>query len=436
LIGLSNIILEMIAKGADLKATTDRLCVEIQRIAPDILPSVLTLDADGLLHPLCAPSLPAEYMEALDGLAIGPNVGCCGTAAWRGEAVFSDDIATDPRWAMFRDQPLALGLRSCWSKPIFSEDGRVIGTFALYSRESRYPTEDEQTIVNVCVRLCAIAMDRQARVAEREKRASTDQLTGLENRAAFNALLARLDCSKPGEWAILIVDLDNLKVVNDGFGHHAGDLLIQAAAARMARVAFPERMFRIGGDEFAVIVRHPATLADLDGLAARLLDSLSTPLDCNGHTIAPRATVGGAVLAAGDQRPESVRQNADFALYHAKETGRGGFVRYWPGIDTRIIHRIAAIRDVDAALREARVEAHYQPVMRFDTHEIVAMEALCRLRMANGGVLAAAAFREAMADIHRQRNHPADAGSGGARSCGLAGHGAAGRSHRGQCVAR
>lgn len=95
-----------------------------------------------------------------------------------------------------------------------------------------------------------------------------------------------------------------------------------------------------------------------------------------------------------------VRQNADFALYHAKETSRGGFVRYWPGIDTRIIHRISAIRDVDAALREGRIEAHYQPIVRFDTREIVAVEALCRLRMANGGILAAAAFREATTDVH------------------------------------
>src|SRR3546814_537520 len=110
--------------------------------------------------------------------------------------------------------------------------------------------------------------------------------------------------------------------------------------------------------------------------------------------------MAGAVLGPGDRSAEAVRQNADFALYHAKETGRGGFVRYWPGIDSRIIHRIAAIRDVDAALGDGRVEAHYQPIVRFDTMEIVAMEALCRLRMAHGGVLAAAAFREATADIH------------------------------------
>ncbi|KAJ8138590.1 hypothetical protein OY671_008197, partial [Metschnikowia pulcherrima] len=129
-------------------------------------------------------------------------------------------------------------------------------------------------------------------------------------------------------------------------------------------------------------------------------NDLGEPSDCNGHAVVPKATIGGAVLAPGDRSAEEVRQNADFALYHAKETGRGGFVRYWPGIDTRIIHRIAAIRDVDAASREARIEAHYQPIVRFDTRRVVAMEALCRSRMANGGTSAAAAFREATSDVH------------------------------------
>lgn len=105
-------------------------------------------------------------------------------------------------------------------------------------------------------------------------------------------------------------------------------------------------------------------------------------------------------VRAGRFAASSGTGSRGYALYHAKETGRGGFVRYWPGIDTRIIHRITAIRDVDAALREARIEAHYQPIVRFDTRQIVAMEALCRLRMAHGGVLAAAAFREATSDIH------------------------------------
>ncbi|MGE0775629.1 MAG: putative bifunctional diguanylate cyclase/phosphodiesterase [Sphingomonadaceae bacterium] len=400
MLGLRNIILEMIAKGADLKATIDRLCLEIETLAPDVICSVLTVDRDGLLHSLSAPGLPEDYCAGLDGLVIGPDVGSCGSAAYLRHHVIVTDIASDPRWEAFRDAALPLGLSACWSTPIFGETGRVIGTFALYCREPRGPSEAEQAIVDACIHLCAIALERHGRVADRERRANVDQLTGLGNRSAFGTALSQLPYDKPGAWALFILDLDNLKVINDGFGHHAGDLLIQAAAERTETSAAPNRVFRVGGDEFAVIVRSPEALRDLDSFASRILDSLTRPLKCNGHAVVPKATIGAAVLGPGDRSAEAVRQNADFALYHAKETGRGGFVRYWPGIDTRIVHRIAAIRDVDAALRDGRVEAHYQPIFRFDTREIVALEALCRLRMANGGLLAAAAFREATADIH------------------------------------
>lgn len=400
MLGLRNTILEMIAKGADLKATIDCLCLEIETLAPEVICSVLTVDSDGLLHPLAAPGLPADFCAGLDGLLIGPNVGSCGSAAYLRRPVIVTDIASDTRWSDFRDAALPLGLRACWSTPIFGETERVIGTFALYCRSPRAPSEAEQAIVDACIHLCAIALERHERVLERERRANGDLLTGLGNRSAFANVLAQLSCDRPGAWALFILDLDNLKVVNDGFGHHAGDQLIQAAAARTSRSAAPDHVFRIGGDEFAIVVQSPEALCDLDSFAARILDALTQPLDCNGHAVAPKATIGGAVLGPGDRSAEVVRQNADFALYHAKETGRGGFVRYWPGIDTRIIHRIAAIRDVDAALRDGRVEAHYQPIVRLDTHEIIAMEALSRLRMANGGLLAAAAFREATADVN------------------------------------
>lgn len=400
MLGLRNIILEMIAKGADLKATIDRLCQEIETLVPDLVCSVLTVDRDGIPHPLAAPSLPDTYSAAFDGLMIGPELGSCGSAAYLRKPVVVADIARDPRWAEYREAALSLGLRACWSTPIFDENQRVIGTFAFYYRVARKPTDAEQEIVDACIPLCSIALARHDRVLERERQANVDALTQIANRASFGVALSCLACAEPGAWGLFVLDLDNLKVINDSFGHHAGDMLLQAAAERITAAAMPNRAFRIGGDEFAILVQSPEALHDLDQFASLLLESLCEPINCNGHAIMPKATIGGAVLSHGDLSADTVRQNADFALYHAKETGRGGFVRYWPGLDSRITHRIAAIRDVDAALREARIEAHYQPIVRLDTRAIVALEALCRLRMADGKLLAAAAFREATTDAN------------------------------------
>ncbi|WP_233503563.1 diguanylate cyclase domain-containing protein [Sphingomonas psychrotolerans] len=98
----------------------------------------------------------------------------------------------------------------------------------------------------------------------------------------------------------------------------------------------PAKAFRIGGDEFAIIWETLEDLRDISGTAQRLLDCLAEPASCDGHLVSPPATIGGAVLGIEDTTVETVRQKADFALYHAKETGRGGFVRYWPGIGTAI----------------------------------------------------------------------------------------------------
>ena len=144
---LQNIILEMVARGDDLKLTTDRLCAEVEGLLPDVVCSVLSVDRSGLVYPLSGPSLPEAYSAALEGFAIGPNAGSCGTAAYLRQPVTVTDIATDPRWADFKHLALPIGLRACWSSPICDSEGAVLGTFAFYYRESRGPTDAERETV-------------------------------------------------------------------------------------------------------------------------------------------------------------------------------------------------------------------------------------------------------------------------------------------------
>ena len=400
LLRLQNTILEMVARGDPLQATIDRLCRDVELLAPDIICSVLTVDQAGLLHPLSSPSLPDSYSSALDGVKIGPDKGSCGTAAYRREPVAVIDIETDPLWADYKSLILPLGLLACWSTPICSGHGRVLGTFAFYYREKRGPSPFEQEIVTTCVHLCAIALDRHERVSERHRLAYTDVLTGLGNRASFNATVSRLPVDRCGEWGLLLVDIDNLKVVNDSFGHEAGDDLIRCVAARIGAIASTDKAFRLGGDEFAVIVQAQQGAPDVTGMADEILAVLKEPAECGGYAIVPKATIGGAMFGASDCNIETVRQNADFALYHAKETNRGKYVGYAPRFRTAMMRRVRAVRDVSAALSDNRIEAYYQPVVRLDTNDIVGVEALCRMRSEKGEIIAAAEFQEATSDIH------------------------------------
>lgn len=397
---IQNEILRMIANGEPLGDTARQICVLVEAELPGTICSILIVDRAGLLHPPAAPSLPDDYSEALDGMVIGPEVGACGTAAYLREVVIIEDMTVDPRCAKFASRIDRLGVTACWSLPILNDERNTVAVLGLYHRDRHYPGKAERELAEACVDLCTVALRRHERIADRERRANIDALTGLPNRSAFETAMANIPCDEIGSWGLFILDLDNLKVVNDTFGHLAGDALIRTAASRISHVMSPDITFRLGGDEFAVIMQSPELLSDLDAAAARIFAALELPAPCEGHMVVPRATIGGAVLAQGEATAIAVSEAADFALYHAKETGRGGFVRYWPGIGSRITRRRDAIRDVAGALKDNRIEAHYQPVVRLDTGEIIGLEALCRMRTVDGDLITAADFHEATTDAH------------------------------------
>jgi PAS domain S-box-containing protein len=134
---LQQLIMGALADELPITEIADQLCRRVETIAPDVVASVLHVDSDGLVHPLGGPSQPDDYSRALEGIAIGPDVGSCGSAAYYGKPVLAENLDTDPRWQPYKTRPLAVGLKACWSTPIKAKDGRVIGTFAFYFREPR-----------------------------------------------------------------------------------------------------------------------------------------------------------------------------------------------------------------------------------------------------------------------------------------------------------
>jgi PAS domain S-box-containing protein len=157
-----NRVLEMVAKGDSLADILDNLCLLVEEQSSGVLASILLVDPNGKqLRHGGAPNLPKTYTEAIDGAFIGPSVGSCGTAAYRAEQVIVSDIAADPLWADFRDLALTHSLRACWSTPISSSEGKVIGTFAMYYREPRSPSLREQDTIKHITYLAGIAVQRK-----------------------------------------------------------------------------------------------------------------------------------------------------------------------------------------------------------------------------------------------------------------------------------
>jgi len=154
-------VLELLARTDSLEHVLEALVLGHEALFPGTLGSVLLVDAEGR-HLLrgAAPSLPEEYTNAIHGVEIGPLMGSCGTAASTGQTVVVTDIATDPLWASFRELPLKHSLRACWSTPILSGKGQVLGTFALYYREPRAPVPNELAAVLSSARLAGLAIER------------------------------------------------------------------------------------------------------------------------------------------------------------------------------------------------------------------------------------------------------------------------------------
>lgn len=233
--------------------------------------------------------------------------------------------------------------------------------------------------------------------------ANHDSLTNLPNRAEFTA---RIDAAfarraKDGTGiALLMIDVDHLKEVNDTSGHHAGDVLLRTVAQRLLlAVGLNGRVARIGGDEFVVDLQGDVTSARLADLGASIVAAMQGNLPFEGQNLSPQVSIGGAVALEGDTA-ELLRQKADLALYECKRRARGRYIEFRDDMRSSALRRIATLRNVDDALRDGRITPFYQPIVNLRTGEVMALESLARLRMADGRIVAAAEFAEAFQD-HR-----------------------------------
>jgi diguanylate cyclase (GGDEF)-like protein/PAS domain S-box-containing protein len=518
-------LLELVAAGAPLAELLDLVTRFVEEWSSDVLASILLLDRDGLhLRHGAAPSLPDAYVQAIDGVAIGPNVGSCGTAAHRRERVVVSDIANDPLWSDYRDLALSNGLRACWSTPILSSDGVLLGTFALYYRQPRSPDEHDLRLIDSVVHVASIAIGRSqseqslrtseeryrdlfenanepiatvgldetitevnaafARVlgysqadllgsslrdymteegyataireterklsgevagatfeqeyiaknghavilevstrtiienerpvgvqgmcrditgrkrAEAEARQLTqlnrhqalhDSLTGLPNRVYFRGEIEQAisACDRDGsELALLLIDLNHFKDINDTLGHHYGDLLLVELARRFRSVLRrTDTIARLGGDEFGMLVPQlTASASDLDQALERILGALKQPFQVNDLPLYVEASIGIARYPAHGNDVDLLMQRADVAMYVAKESGVPHAL-YAPDLDRHDTASLTLLSELPRAIREHELVLHYQPRADVRTCELSSVEALVRWQHPTRGLI-------------------------------------------------
>ncbi|HEX7171211.1 MAG TPA: EAL domain-containing protein [Candidatus Limnocylindria bacterium] len=234
---------------------------------------------------------------------------------------------------------------------------------------------------------------RQALEAELEQRAFHDPLTGLANRTLFANRLERALAQRDEPVAVLFLDLDDFKTINDSHGHQAGDeLLIEVARSLSANVRPEDTVARLGGDEFAVLVERNATEGVARQLANRLISGLRRPVRVAGRDRSVGASIGISLGHSGRASADQLMSEADIAMYVAKGDGKGGSSVFDSRTHASVVRSIGLRDDLDRAIRERQFEMHYQPIVDLETGDLAGVEALARWRHPTRGLLAPADF--------------------------------------------
>jgi diguanylate cyclase (GGDEF)-like protein len=214
-----------------------------------------------------------------------------------------------------------------------------------------------------------------------ERQAFTDSLTGIANRALFDDRARHALDRSTGtseQIAVLMIDLDDFKLVNDGLGHSSGDELIALAAGRISAAARPsDTVARLGGDEFAVLLEGIRGLDDALDAAERIRHLFDAPFQLDGSDVVVSASIGIA-LAVDVLDAEELLQRADLAMYRVKEHGKNGTTFFDPAMEDRAVHRLEAVNALRKAIERNEVVVHYQPIVDLETGDVVAAEALMR----------------------------------------------------------
>ena len=343
---------------------------------PDALPKVINRVAEAVDAEVVALLSPGLVRHA-----IGLNAG---------------DRARLLQVAPSRPEGLALavgGLHLHWA-PLESDDLLVAGRLGeAFDLEERSLLRAMARTIQLCLKLlAAVAAERSAREAA-VLQASRDTMTGLPSRATVLAHLEELlaEPSAAGATTVLFIDIDRFKQINDVHGHAAGDqFLIAVAGVLRSVVRAQDLVGRLSGDEFVVLTRTRAR-AEAAALAQRVILAIEEPLRLAGRMVRHSASVGIAFAEPGDDA-ERLIENADLAMYGAKELGRGRFAWYEASLRQRAQQRAAVETELRRALAAGELEPHFQPIIHQREQRLVGFEALARWRHPERGLLQPAAF--------------------------------------------
>lgn len=366
--------------------------------------ALMRSDSDYLDVVAAAGPTAASSREALVSAneALPEGCGSTGRAIRSGKPCIINDYLADPRSQAFHARARRDGTRAGAAYPLLVR-GRVVGVMIFVAIEKDTFTPEFSELLQRLTDNVSLALENFDRADEKTKAderieylASHDSLTNLPNREMFNGLLRRtIDAAARYQrsFAVLFIDLDRFKIINDSLGHDAGDMLLVEVGGRLRNaLRSSDVVARLGGDEFVVILEEAAEPHEVERIAGELLSVLSQPLQLSGHECHTTASIGIAMYPSDGADMQTLTKNADMAMYLAKEDGKNGFRFFTKEIKTQSIERLTLESALRRALERDQFSLHYQPKVDMVSGQITGVEALLRWNHPELGMISPGQF--------------------------------------------
>ncbi|MDD2759182.1 MAG: EAL domain-containing protein [Methylomonas sp.] len=379
-------VFERLACGDDLPGVLTQVALYVESAKPGVCCCILVQDERQVaLQLVVAPSMPESYRAELETTLLANEMGRC--RGWpasltSGARVIVDDPCKEACLGYGQCFVRDMGTAACWFEPILSSSGQLQGVLCLYLKRKESLDQEGSDLLLQASRLSALAIERKAREQRIYSMACYDALTGLPNRRLFgNRLHEEIIKAERGNYglAVLFIDLDRFKEVNDTLGHRAGDDLLMEAAKRMRScVRESDTLARLGGDEFVIILPEIADAGPFERVAQQIVAVMQRPFDCGENSAYVTASVGVALYPFDGDDAESLLHNADKTMYVAKEAGRNTYSISCHRLSECEQRRLQLSNDLRGALDKGQFEVHYQPIVDVDSGQVVKAEALLR----------------------------------------------------------
>ncbi|MBA4501282.1 diguanylate cyclase domain-containing protein [Marinobacterium marinum] len=325
-------VLESIAAGDPLDTVLDEICNTVEQLIPDAPTAVMLVDeTHNLLTIKSAPNLPGAFTRRGEEMILSSASTTCTRAVQLHKLAVTANIHQDDSWSPWREVAQGLQIAACWAQPIVAAYDEVVGVFACYPQHTGAPNEPERQLLLRMAHLAAIALERHRRMERIRFLALHDPLTGLPNRSLLNEHLGRnlrRANRENHQFALMFIDLDGFKQINDQHGHDAGDDLLSVLAGRMTeQLRGTDTCARIGGDEFVVMLE---TVQSPDGaarVADKILKCLNTPVQRGQLLLQVSASIGIALYPEDGTSSDALLTCADDAMYRAKANGKNCWYR-------------------------------------------------------------------------------------------------------------